>query len=93
MEADSQGRIKIERFPSMQLGGKPPELVDQVIDGVADIIWTVAGHTPGRFPQSEVFELPFMMSDAEATSRAFWKMAGANLMDTDFAGCTCSALG
>ena len=24
VEADSNGRIKIERFPSMQLGGPPP---------------------------------------------------------------------
>lgn len=85
VEADSNGRIKIDRFPSMQLGGTPPQLIDQVIDGVADIVWTVAGYTPGRFPQLEVFELPFMSSDAEATSRAFWELAEARMMDTDFA--------
>ena len=83
MEA-SQGRIQIDHFPSMQLGGKPPELASQVQDGVADIIWTVAGYTPGRFPQLEVFELPFMMTNAEDTSRAFWEYADANMMDTDF---------
>ena len=38
----------------------------QAIDGVADVIWTVAGYTPGRFPRAEVFELPFTMTDAEA---------------------------
>ena len=85
VEADSDGRIKIDRFPSMQLGGTPPQLIDQAIDGVADIIWTVAGYTPGRFPQLEVFELPFMSPDAEATSRAFWELAEARMMDTDFA--------
>jgi TRAP-type C4-dicarboxylate transport system substrate-binding protein len=37
VEADSGGRIKIDRYPAMQLGGAPPELVDQAIDGVADI--------------------------------------------------------
>jgi TRAP-type C4-dicarboxylate transport system substrate-binding protein len=84
IEADSNGRIKIQRFPSMQLGGTPPQLVDQVIDGVADIIWTVNGYTPGRFPQTEVFELPFMMTNAEATSRAFWELASEKMMDTDF---------
>ena len=36
IETASEGRIKIDRFPSMQLGGKPPELLDQAIDGVAD---------------------------------------------------------
>ena len=38
VEAESDGRIKIQRFPSMQLGGTPPELIDQAIDGIADII-------------------------------------------------------
>ncbi len=82
--AASDGRIQIDHFPSMQLGGKPPELASQVVDGVADIIWTVAGYTPGRFPQLEVFELPFMMTNAEDTSRAYWEYAEANMMDTDF---------
>jgi TRAP-type C4-dicarboxylate transport system substrate-binding protein len=58
IEAQSGGRIKIELFPSMALGGKPPELYGQVRDGVADIVWTLPGYTPGVFPRSEVFELP-----------------------------------
>ncbi|MBN9673809.1 TRAP transporter substrate-binding protein [Roseibium aggregatum] len=85
VEADSGGRIKIERYPAMQLGGKPPELIDQLVDGVADIVWTVSGYTPGRFPRAEVFELPFTMADAEASSRAYWKLAEETMMDTDFA--------
>ncbi len=85
VEADSDGRIKIDRFPAMQLGGTPPQLIDQAIDGVADIIWTVAGYTPGRFPQVEVFELPFISPDAEATSRAYWELAEERMMDTEFA--------
>lgn len=84
VEEASGGRIEIEHYPAMQLGGKPPELVSQVIDGVADIIWVVAGYTPGRFPQAEVFELPFIMSNAEDTSRAYWEFAEANMMDADF---------
>ena len=84
VEEASGGKIKIEHYPSMQLGGKPPELYGQVTDGVADIVWTVVGYTPGRFPQSEVFELPFMMTNAEDTSRAYWQYAEANMMDQDF---------
>ncbi len=56
----SGGRIDIKIFPSMQLGGTPPQLYDQARDGVADIVWTLPGSTPGRFPLSEVFELPFI---------------------------------
>ena len=85
VEAASSGRIKIARYPSMQLGGTPPELMDQAIDGVADIVWTVVGYTPGRFPRTEVFELPFMMTTAGAASRAYWRMFESHMRDTEFA--------
>ena len=84
VEEASGGRIEIERYPSMQLGGKPPELMDQAIDGVADIVWTVVGYTPGRFPSTEVFELPFMMTDARAASHAYWEMFEKHMKDTEF---------
>lgn len=84
VEADSDGRIKIDRYPAMQLGGKPPELVDQMMDGVADIIWTVTGYTPGRFPRSEAFEMPFLMTSGEDTSRAYWQYVEKNMLDQDF---------
>ncbi len=77
VETESGGRIKIDHYPAMQLGGKPPMLFDQARDGVVDITWTVAGYTPGRFPVSEVFELPFMAASAEATSRAAWDFYNA----------------
>ncbi|HMB75288.1 MAG TPA: TRAP transporter substrate-binding protein, partial [Kiloniellaceae bacterium] len=86
VEADSDGRIKIDRFPAMQLGGTPPELLDQAIDGVADIVWTVVGYTPGRFPSTEVFELPFIVEDARAASCAYWTMFEEHMRDTEFAG-------
>jgi TRAP-type transport system periplasmic protein len=73
VEKDSGGRIKFEAFPAMQLGGTPPQLYDQVRDGVADVIWTLPGNNGGRFPRVEVFELPFMMNNAEATSKAYWE--------------------
>ncbi len=69
--ADSGGRLKIEKYDAMALGGTPPQLVDQVTDGVVDFIWTVIGYTPGRFPSTEAFELPFMVTKGEATSKAF----------------------
>ena len=84
VEAASGGTLKIEHYPSMQLGGKPPELIDQAIDGVADIVWTVIGYTPGRFPRTEAFELPFMMTSAEPVSRAFWEMFDKDMKDKEF---------
>lgn len=84
IEEASEGRIKIDRFPSMQLGGTPPELMDQAIDGVADIVWTVVGYTPGRFPSVETFELPFIMEDARVASCAYWKMFDKHMKDDEF---------
>ncbi len=84
VEKDSEGRIKIDRFGAMALGGKPPELIDQAIDGAVDIVWSVNGFTPGRFPRTEVFELPFMVSDARAASSAYWQMFEKHMKDTDF---------
>ncbi|MEL6551430.1 MAG: TRAP transporter substrate-binding protein [Pseudomonadota bacterium] len=73
VEAESGGRIKVELYPAMQLGGAPPALYDQIRDGVIDGGWALPGYTPGRFPETEVFELPFMTSmSAEASSRALW---------------------
>ncbi|MCW8163071.1 TRAP transporter substrate-binding protein [Stutzerimonas stutzeri] len=69
----SDGRIQFQFYPSMQLGGTPPQLVDQVRDGVADIVWTLPGYNSGRFPLISVFEQPFMSRSAGATSQAMWE--------------------
>jgi TRAP-type transport system periplasmic protein len=86
VEKESGGRIKFEGYPAMQLGGTPVQLYDQAKDGVVDIVWTLPGNTAGRFPRTEVFELPFMMTNAEATSKAFWEyihtMAADEYKDT-----------
>jgi TRAP-type C4-dicarboxylate transport system substrate-binding protein len=73
VEKESGGRIKFEGYPAMQLGGTPVQLYDQAKDGVVDVSWTLPGNTAGRFPRVEVFELPFMMNNAEATSKAYWE--------------------
>mgnify|MGYP000653878926 CR=1 FL=1 len=76
--AESGDKLKCQIYPSMQLGGTPPQLFDQVKDGLADVVWVLPGYTAGRFPLSEVFELPFMMQNPEATSKALWDFVHAN---------------
>lgn len=71
--AESGGLLNVEVYSAMSLGGTPAALYDQAREGVVDIVWTLPGYTPGRFPISEALELPFMMSNAEATSRAAWR--------------------
>jgi TRAP-type C4-dicarboxylate transport system substrate-binding protein len=82
IEEASKGRVKIDIYPSMSLGGKPPELIRQVRDGVVDIVWTVNGYTAGLFPRSEVFELPFIhTNDPTATNLAMAEMYDKYLAD------------
>lgn len=78
----SGGKLMIEIFPAMQLGGKPPELFDQAKDGVVDIVWALPGYTPGRFPRTEVFELPFIASPRGiVNAKASQDYADAHLSD------------
>jgi len=70
VEKESGGAVKFQMYPSMQLGGKPPDLYNQTKDGVVDISYSIPGYTPGVFPRLEVFELPFVASTTYATSLA-----------------------
>jgi TRAP-type C4-dicarboxylate transport system substrate-binding protein len=82
VEAQSNGRIRIDLFPSMQLGGAPSQLYDQARDGIADIVWEMPSATPGRFPKIEAWELPFVPSvRALVSSKAIDDYGRANLMD------------
>lgn len=82
VEAQSGGRLRIDLFPSMQLGGQPARLFDQARDGFAEIVWTAPSKTPGRFPKIEAFELPFVPSPrALVSSKALEDYAAANLKD------------
>ena len=81
VEERSGGRVDVEVYPAMQLGGKPSELYGQARDGVVDIVWTLPGYSAGRFPLTEVFELPFVCGDAVATSQTLTEFHHAWLRD------------
>lgn len=78
---ESNDKLKCQIYPAMQLGGTPPQLYDQVKDGVADIVWTVPTYSAGRFTKSEVFELPFMARNAKSGSQALWTYVQKNSLD------------
>ncbi len=86
VEENSGGKVSIEIYPAMTLGGRPPELINQVRDGVVDLVWTVNGYTPGLFPRSEVFELPGVhKNDTAATNLALKELFESDLKD-DYKG-------
>jgi TRAP-type C4-dicarboxylate transport system substrate-binding protein len=70
VEKESKGRIKVQVYPSMQLGGKPTQLLEQVRDGVVDVAWGLPGFQPGLMPKLEIFELPFLHRSTHATVMA-----------------------
>ena len=80
LEKDSGGRISAQVYHSMSLGGRPPQVFNQIKDGITEIAWTLPGYSGGRFPLTSVFDLPFMVSTAEATTQAFQAFAEKHLM-------------
>ena len=80
---DSDGRIDVQIYPAMSMGGKPGELYNQVRDGTADIVWTLLGYTPGVFPRTEVFELP-TVHKGSATDTTIALNASMDMLAEDF---------
>ena len=78
---ESNGELECQIYPAMQLGGTPAQLFNQARDGVADIVWTLPGYTAGRFPVTEVFELPFITTSHEPSSMALWDFVNENALD------------
>ena len=73
IEKDSGGKMKCQLYPSLALGGTPPQLADQVKNGVADVVWTSPSYSTGRFPRTEALELPFSLPPGSlAGTRAMW---------------------
>jgi TRAP-type transport system periplasmic protein len=70
LEKESGGTLRIPVFASLALGGTPAELAQQVRAGEVDIVLTAAGFSPGRFPRTEVFELPLVHAGAMANTWA-----------------------
>jgi TRAP-type C4-dicarboxylate transport system substrate-binding protein len=60
----SDGRLEITIFPGAQMG-PTPRYYDMAREGVVDIAWVLHGATPGRFPLTELINLPFLVGSAE----------------------------
>ncbi len=87
LENESDGHLRIQIYPAMQLGGSPSHLYDQVKDRTADIVWTPVENEAWRFPAFEVFNLPLMTNTAKGSNRALWEYVQAhNLAKKEFAG-------
>jgi TRAP-type C4-dicarboxylate transport system substrate-binding protein len=72
IEEMTGGKVKVVMFPGGALG-KASDHYSLAEKGIADIVYALQDYTPGRFPLTSVFELPFMIPSAEKTSVAMWK--------------------
>jgi TRAP-type C4-dicarboxylate transport system substrate-binding protein len=70
----SNNQLTVRMFPAMQLGGRPPDLYRQVVQGISDITFTLPGYTSGDFPMMALTELPGTAESAEDGTRKIWKL-------------------
>jgi TRAP-type transport system periplasmic protein len=64
VEKESGGRLKFEIYPNGQLVGPPNRQFDAARNGITDIAWCLHGVTPGRYPMTELANLPFTWPSA-----------------------------
>lgn len=69
----SKTALTVRLFPSMQLGGRPPELYRQMVQGVTDATFTLPGYTSADFPMMALTELPGTATSAEDGTQKLWK--------------------
>lgn len=69
LEKDSGGRIVVKRFPNSTMGPVQQQY-DLARTGQADIAWFLHGATPGRFPLTELAQVPYLMGSAEIGTKA-----------------------
>ncbi len=70
IEQESGGRLKFEIYPNGQLVGPPNRQFDAARNGITDIAFCLHGVTPGRYPMTELANLPFT-----------WPSAGVDLAE------------
>lgn len=74
IEKKTGGQVKIDIYPSSTLA-KPQDAYDAVVKGTADIAWSYIAYYPGRFPMTEVLNLPMLGVDkATMGSKVVWDL-------------------
>ena len=68
IEKETGGMVKIVLYTGATLA-KSRDTYDAVVNGIADIGWTLSGYTRGRFPLLEVVALPLGFRSAEHATR------------------------
>ncbi|MBO6784722.1 MAG: TRAP transporter substrate-binding protein [Alphaproteobacteria bacterium] len=70
----SGGKLTVKQFPGGALNKVPPKQYSILLDGVADIIFTLPGYTADVFPKTNVVGLPGVCDTALACTEALQRV-------------------
>jgi TRAP-type C4-dicarboxylate transport system substrate-binding protein len=76
----TQGRVVAEMRYNL---ARPDGQLEAVRDGIEDVAWIYHGFHPGTFVSARIMQLPFLGADAEAGSRAYWRVFQQYLSKAD----------
>lgn len=66
----SGGELTVRQFPGGALNSVPPKQYSILLDGVADIVFTLPGYTGETFPITNVINLPGICTDTHSCTAA-----------------------
>ncbi|MDP2678816.1 MAG: TRAP transporter substrate-binding protein [Rhodoferax sp.] len=70
----SNGQLVLKVFPASQMGPLPRQF-DLARTGVADMALGLHGSTPGRFPMTELVQLPYLVTSSAKSSALMTELA------------------
>ena len=85
LEKKSNGRFVVKQFPGSQMG-PTPVYFDRARQGTAEVTWFLHGATPGRFPLTELIQLPYMVGSAEIGCKVLNDPALRKYLDAEHKG-------
>lgn len=80
VQQETNNAVMFDLFPNGALGRSPGEQAQMVVNGVADVAWVIPSYSPGRFPETEVLELPGVFNSLSEASLVASRLAGGNVL-------------
>jgi TRAP-type C4-dicarboxylate transport system substrate-binding protein len=83
VNAQAKGAIAVEPRDGATIANFA-NVYERVQDDVVQIGWLLHGVVAGRFPLTDVGALPFIASNGEEASVAFWRLYQSGILDTEY---------
>ena len=80
----TNGAVAVELFDATSAFGNITRQADQVRAGVIDIGLGLNGIPRDRYPSAAVIEMPFLVEDAGAGSKALWQLYKEGALGSDY---------